>query len=104
MFDIEKEDMEETVPNWANADWEKITDAHADDAQNISPDRIYHKVHAKHKERTGIAAVRYAALAIGLTAIGWAVREVTWLALTLGVVALLFGLISAYGAGKYREL
>jgi hypothetical protein len=104
MFDIEKEKMQEVTPDWEIADWEQITGDHARNAKEVSPDRIYRKVHAKRKERTGIAAVRYAALAIGLTAIGWAVRDVTWLAVTLGAAALAFGLISAYGAGKYREL
>lgn len=114
MFDFENpfEDVQvnEQVPcdtdsvNWDDADWEQITADHADDAKEISPDRIYSKVHKKHKERIGVAAARYALLAIGLTAIGWAVRDVSWLAITLGGIALVLGLISAYGIGKYREM
>lgn len=104
MFDIEKEEMQEVASDWENADWEQITHDHAETGDGISADRIYRKVHAKHKRRTGIAAARYAMLSIGLTAIGWAVRDITGLAITLGVIALFFGLIAAFGAGKYLEM
>ena len=114
MFDFENpfEDVQvkEQVPcntdsvSWDEADWEQITADHADDAKEVSPDRIYRKAHAKRKERTAIASARYAALAIGLTAIVWAVRDVTWLAVTLGSIALVFAIISAFGAGKCREM
>ena len=87
MFDFENPfdevHVEEQTPldtnsiSWDDADWEQITGDHAQDAKEVSPDRIYRKVHAKRKERTGIAAVRYAALAIGLAAIGLAARDVT---------------------------
>lgn len=114
MFDFENpfEDVQvnEQVPcdtdsvNWDEANWEKITGDHARNAKEISPDRIYRKVHAKRKERTAIASARYAALAIGLTVLGWVVRDITGLAITLGVIALFFGLIAAFGAGKCREM
>lgn len=104
MFDIEKEEMQEKTPDWENADWEQITKKHAEQGNGISADRIYSKVHKKHKERIGVAAARYALLAIGLAAIGLAVRDVSWLAITLGGIALVLGLISAYGIGKYREM
>lgn len=104
MFDIEKEETQQETPNWETADWEQITADHADDAKEVSPDRIYRKAHAKRKERTAIASARYAALAIGLTVLGWAVRDITGLAITLGVIALAFGLTAAFGAGKYREM
>jgi hypothetical protein len=109
MFDIEKEEMQEATveqetPNWETADWEQITHDHAENGDGFSSERIYRKTHAKHKQRTGIAAARYAMLAIGLTAIGWAVRDMEKLAITLGVIALVFGLVAAFGAGKYREM
>lgn len=104
MFDFEKEEMQQETPEWENADWEQITHDHAAQGNGMNSDRIYSKIHTKRKDRTGIAATRYAMLAIGLTAIGYAVRSATWLAVTLGVVALVFGLISAYGAGKHSEM
>ena len=108
MFDIEKEEMQEVTPTWEDAEWEQITAEHADKAkaetQEVSSERIYRKVHAKHRERTAISAIRYAFLAVGLTVIGWAAKDVTWLAATLGVFALVFALIAAYGIGKYREM
>lgn len=115
MFDIEKEEMEEVTPNWANAEWEKITENHASteeasgraDARlnsEATADRIYRKVSARHRDRVCVTAIRFAMLAIGLTAVGWLVRSIPWLAITLGVIALIFGLTAAYGAGKYSEL
>lgn len=109
MFDIEKEEMQEAAaenatPEWETADWEQITRNHAETGDGFSSERIYRKTHAKHKQRTGIAAARYAMLAIGLAALGWAVRDMEKLAITLGVIALVFGLIAAFGAGKYREM
>ena len=112
--DTEKFTELATAPAWEDADWEDITDAHATaeeasgraDARQ-SPEkmkeRIYRKIDARHRERIGIAAARYAALAIGLTDIGWIVRDITWLAATLGIVALICGLLSSYGIGKYHE-
>jgi hypothetical protein len=104
MFDIEKEEMQEATPNWGNADWEQITHDHAMQGHGMSSERIYGKIHTKRKDRTGIAAARYAVLAIGLAALGWAVRDMEKLAITLGVIALVFGLVAAFGAGKYREM
>lgn len=104
MFDIEKEEMQEATPAWETADWEQITNDHAAQGNGMNSDRIYSKIHTKRKQRTGIAAARYAMLAIGLTAIGWAVRDMEKLAITLGVIALVFGLTAAFGAGKYREM
>lgn len=109
MFDIEKEEMQETAaeqatPEWETADWEHITRDHAAQGNGMDSDRIYGKIHAKRKERTGIAAARFAFLAIGLAALGWAVRDMEKLAIVLGVIALVFGLTAAFGAGKYREM
>lgn len=120
MFDIEKEEQAieqkaNAQVDWEAADWEDITDAHAteeessgraDARQNAEQvaDRIYRKVHQKHKERTTIAAARYAALAIGITAVAYLCRSAPKLSIALGVVALIFGLIAAYGAGKCREM
>ena len=104
MFDFEKQEMIDETVAMSEFEWEGITKKHADDAKEVSPDRIYRKAHAKRKDRTGISAARYAVLAIGLTAIGWAVRDITGLAITLGVIALFFAMIAAFGAGKYREM
>ena len=109
MFDIEKEEMQEAAaenvtPAWETADWEQITHDHAMQGHGMSSERIYGKIHTKRKDRTGIAAARYAVLAIGLAALGWAVRDMEKLAITLGVIALVFGLIAAFGAGKYKEM
>ena len=112
MYDIE---MNEATPDWQNANWEQITDAHATaeeasgraDARcspEAATDRIYRNIHARHKDRTSISAIRYAMLAIGFTAIAWLTRELTGLSITLGIIALIFGLIAAYGAGKCSEL
>ena len=109
-----EETTEEASPNWQDADWESITDAHATAEESTgradarqSPEamkaRIYRKIDARHRERIGIAAARYAMVSIGLTAIGWIVRDITWLAVTLGIIALISGLISSYGIGKYHE-
>lgn len=103
MFDVEKEELEAT-PDWQKANWEQITAEHAENGLGVSSERIYRKIHGKHHERTAIASLRYAMLAIGLTAVGWLVRSIPWLAITLGIIALVFGLISAYGAGKCSEL
>ena len=105
----------EEEPDWENAEWEKITDNHASTQEasrrayaqlssEATADRIYRKIRTKRRERAGIAAVRYAMLAIGFTAIGWLIRSIPGLAITLGVIALIFSLIAAYGAGKYREM
>ena len=124
MFDYEKEEQattEEVSPDWENAEWEEITSEHADQEdyvplKHVDPAVIknegkkeafndfYEKRHQHRKENIAVGSVRYAMLAIGLTAIGYVVRSTTWLAVTLGAVALVFGLISAYGAGKYSEL
>ena len=118
MFDFEKEEQataEEVSRDWENAEWEEITSEHASteeasgraDARynpEAATDRIYCKIRAKHHERVSIAAIRYAMLATGLTAVGYLVRSIPWLAITLGVLALIFGLIAAYGAGKCSEL
>ena len=115
MFDIEKEEMNKATPDWQNANWEQITDAHATaeeasgraDARcnpEAATDRIYRKIRARHNERVSIAAIRYTMLATGLTAVGYLVRSIPWMAITLGVAALIFGLIAAYGAGKCSEL
>ena len=124
MFDFEKEEQAtaaEVFPDWENAEWEEITSEHADredyvPLEHVDPTAIknegkkeafndfYEKRHQHRKENIAVGSVRYAMLAIGLTAIGYVVRSTTWLAVTLGVVALVFGLFSAYGAGKHSEM
>lgn len=112
----ENEVLEEATPtDWENAEWEGITDAHATaeeasgraDARmshEATAARIYRKVNARRRERTVIASIRYAMLALGLTAVAWLVRDITGLAITLGGIALCFALIAAYGAGKCHEM
>lgn len=117
MFDIEKEEMQEATPEWETADWEKITAAHAEQEHDASRDAalknegkreafedFYYKRYIHRKDRVAVDSARYALLAIGLTAVGYIVRSIPWLSITLGVTALIFGLIAAYGAGKYREM
>lgn len=114
-FDTENCTELSTTPDWENADWEGITDAHATEEETSSradarqsPEaataRIYRKINARRRERTAITAIRYAMLAIGLTAIAWLAREITGLSITLGIIALIFGLTAAYGAGKCHEM
>ena len=118
MFDYEKEEQA-TPKAYENADWEQITDTHASAEEasgragarhNVENgrreifDNFYKKSEQRRRERTAITAVRYAMLAIGLTAVAWLVREITGLSITLGGIALIFGLTAAYGAGKYREM
>lgn len=128
MFDFENPNKEEvlenecaeviedaSIPAWETADWEQITEDHAAEENGAglagaqenyeeTVTRIYRNIHSRRRERTAINAVRYAILAIGLTAVAWLVRDNTKLAFTLGGIALMFGLISAYGAGKCREM
>lgn len=120
MFDFEKEEQattEEVSPDWENAEWESITDAHATEEENSgradarqSPEaataRIYRKINAKRRERTAIDAIRYALIAIGLGILAYfmAKYDINWLAWTLGIAGGISGLISAYGAGMYHEM
>ena len=118
MFDYEKEEQA-TPKACENADWEQITDAHAsaeeasgragarhnaERSKRETFDNFYEKSEQRRKVRTGVTAARYAILAIGLTAVAYLVRDMTGLALTLGGIALVLGLIAAYGAGKCREM
>lgn len=128
MFDFENPidtACEDTAENpsvtFEEAEWEKITGDHAALENHIPRDHVdptaiknegkkeafndfYEKRHQHRKENIAVGSVRYAMLAIGLTVIGYLVRSTTWLAVTLGAVALVFGLISAYGAGKHSEM
>lgn len=124
MFDFDKEEQETAesfAPCWEEAEWEKITGDHAALENHIPRDYVdpaaiknegkreafsnfYEKRHQHRKDNIAVGSVRYALLSIGLTAIGYVVRSTTWLAVVLGVVALAFGLISAYGAGKHSEM
>ena len=103
MFDIEKEEMEEITPEWESADWEQITHDHAEKAAKKSNAKKINK-RKKIKRRICVAAERWAFLAIGLSTLGWAVRDMEKLAFALVAIALVFGLIAAFGAGKYREM
>ena len=117
MFDIEKEEMQEAAPAWEDADWERITAAHAVQEHDATHDAamknqgkreafqdFYHKRHIHRKDRVAVESARYALLAIGLAAVGYIVRSLPWLAIGLGSIAAIFALIAAYGAGKYREM
>lgn len=114
MFDF---DAEMNTPTWQEAEWDEITNNHAEREHDASRDAaiknqgkreafqdFYHKRYNHRKERTAIASARYALLAIGLTAVAWLVRDLTGLAITLGVIGLCLGLTAAYGVGKYREM
>lgn len=111
---IEEEIAEETPKDnwrdWEYAEWEKITSEHAEREVDAAPaacddtERIYRKAHQRRYERTCRNAVKYALLAIGLTAVAYLVRDIQWLAYTIGGIALIFGLTSAYGAGICHEM
>ena len=96
------EAMEATL-DWETADWEQITHNHAEKAAKKSNAKKINK-RKKIKRRICVATERWAFLAIGLSALGLAVRDMEKLAITLGVIALVFGLTAAFGAGKYREM
>lgn len=103
---------EEVAPAWETADWEKVTEGHAEGAVHAEErmyteadkERIYCNIRRKRKERTEIRAVRYAMLAAGFAALAYLIRDTGWLASTLCGVSVWFGLISAYGIGKCREM
>lgn len=114
MFDF---DAEMNTPAWQETEWDEITNNHAEREHDASRDAaiknqgkreafedFYHKRYNHRKDRVAVDSARYAVLAIGLTAVGYIVRSIPWLAITLGVIALCFGLIAAYGVGKYREM
>ena len=114
MFDF---DAEISTPTWQDAEWDDITKNHAEREHDASRDaaiknqgkreafaNFYEGRHSHRKERIAVDCSRYACLALGLTVLGYAVRSITWLGITLGIVALIFGLIAAYGAGKYSEM
>ena len=108
MFDYEKEEMQEATaeqetPEWETADWEQITHDHAQKAAKKSNAKKIKK-RKKIKRRICVATERWAFLAIGLTALGWAVRDMEKLAFALVAIALIFGLFAAFGAGKYKEM
>lgn len=122
MFDFDKEEQEtaETfAPCWAEGEWERITDAHAAQAQDAADaetqaaaherpeavkERIYRKIYARRRDRTAVTAAHYGLLAIGSAAVAWIARDLTGLAVTLGIVALVLALTAAYGAGMYHEM
>jgi hypothetical protein len=117
MFDFEKEEMQEAAPVYQYAEWDEITKNHAEREHDATRDaaiknqgkreafeNFYEGRHSHRKERIAVDSGRYALLAIGLTVLGYAVRSISWLGITLGLIALGFGLVAAYGAGKYSEM
>jgi hypothetical protein len=117
MFDIEKEEMQEAAPAYEGADWERITATHAQQEHDATHDAamknqgkreafqdFYHKRRIHRKDRVAVESVRYGLLAVGLATVGYIVRSLPWLAIGLGIIALVLALIAAYGAGKYREM
>jgi hypothetical protein len=113
MFDFEKE---ESTP-MSEFEWDGITKAHAEQEHDASRDAAmknqgkreafqdFYRDRRRHrKDRVAVAATRYGLLCVGLTAVGWLVRSIPWLAITLGCIALVFGMISAVGIGKYSEM
>lgn len=110
----EKEPAEGDWRKWEYADWERITDEHAENAAPEAPagrqytemdiDRIYRKAHNRRKERTAITAARFMVMAAFTGGTAWVVHDVNWLCAALGVTAFVFAMLAAYGAGKCREM
>ena len=114
MFDF---DAEISTPTWQEAEWDEITKNHAEQEHDASRDaaiknqgkrealaNFHEERHRHRKERVAVDSTRYAILAIGLTVLGYAVRSIPWIGITLGIIALIFGLYAAYGAGMYSEM
>ena len=114
MFDF---DAEMNTPAYEDANWEQITAAHAEQEHDASHDAAikaegkreafqdFYKNRRRHRKDTvAVAAARYGLLCVALTVLGWLVRSIPWLAITLGLIALVFGLLSAIGIGKYSEM
>ena len=113
---------EKVQVEWEDANWEQITENHAEAEQvsgradiRAAADNpvamkrelfadFYEKLRERKKDRVAVASAKYAMLAIGLTAVTYLVRDMQWLAITLGAIALVFGLISAYGIGKCQQM
>lgn len=117
MFDFDKEEMMDETVTMTEFEWDKITSSHAEQEHDATRDaaiknqgkreafkNFYEGRHSHRKERIAVDSGRYALLAIGLTILGYTVRDVSWLGITLGIIALGFGLVSAYGAGKHSEM
>lgn len=117
MFDIEKEEMQEATPAWQDAEWDEITKNHANREHDAGRDAeiyeqgkreafdgFYEERHAHRKENTAVSTARYGCAALGLAIVGYAVRCIPWLGITLGVIAMVAGLTAAYGAGKHSEM
>lgn len=117
MFDFDKEEMmAETVP-MNEFEWDKITAKHSKQEYNASRDAaikaegkreafqdFYQQRHRHRKDTVAVAAGRYALVSLSLSAIAWVVKDISWLAITLGCIALCAGLMSAYGIGKHSEM
>lgn len=117
MFDFDKEEMMEETVTMTEFEWDEITGDHAEQEHDAGRDaeifnqgkqeasnNFYEKRRRHRKEKIAIDSARFAFLAIGLSVIGYAVRSIPGLAITLAIVALVFGLISAYGAGMYKAM
>lgn len=104
MFDFDKEEQEtaETfAPCWAEGEWERITDAHAAQAQG---DRTHKNPKIRRRKYTAAIAAHYGILAAGFASIAWLVRIMSGLSIGLAIVALACALVAAYCAGKYCEM
>lgn len=118
------ETVVETIDDSIDAEWDKITAAHADseeakqreaDQENIEGPQpnnremfhnFYEKQRIRRRERIGVDAVRYGLLAVGLgTLCYFMIRYgISWLAWVLGIGAAVCAVVSAYGAGMYHEM
>ena len=114
MFDF---DAEMNTPTWQDAEWDEITKIHAEQERDTSRDAsikaqgkreafetFYEDRHRHRKGKTAVSAAKYAVVALVLAALGGIVRSIPWVGITFGVFAVIFALISAYGAGKYSEM
>lgn len=87
------------------ADCDEMKAAHDKEKQEILEDFHSKAVH-RRKERTQIAAYRYAliALACGLLAYACGYYGINWLAWTIGIAAGAFAITSSYGFGRVYEM
>lgn len=117
MFDIEKEEMVKITPDWKEADWERITHEHAAQEHDATRDAniknqgkreafcdFYEKRYRHRKDHIAVNATRYGLVTAAAGALSYLVRIIPWLAITMAAVALVFGLLCAFGIGKYSEM
>jgi ElaB/YqjD/DUF883 family membrane-anchored ribosome-binding protein len=117
MFDFDKEEMMEETTTMGEFEWEKITEKHADQEHTENRDAaikaegkreafcdFYEKRYRHRKDHIAVNATRYGLAAAAAGALSYLVRIIPWLAITMAAVALIFGLLCAFGIGKYSEM